>query len=92
MWDVVGLLTTAGDVVKKVLDRLWGAQTSQQASLQQRAEEAAQKKHEALALLQAATAKGNAHDVTLALSAVNGWDRRLKQLHAEAAATAARQP
>jgi len=87
MWDVVGLLTTAGDLAKKVLDRLWGDQTSQQASLQQRAEEAASKKHEALALLKAASEKGDAHAISQALSAVNGWDLALKRLHAEAAAT-----
>lgn len=90
MWDVVGLLTTAGDLAKKVLDRLWGDQTSQQANLLSRTEQAVTKKHEALALLNEVTAKGDPHAITLALSAVNSWDAVLKRLRAEAAATAKR--
>ena len=90
MWDVVGLLTTAGDLAKKVLDRLWGDQTSQQANLLSRTEDAVRKKHEALALLKAATENGNKYAITLALSAVNSWDTVLKRLRDEAAATAKR--
>ena len=90
MWDVVGLLKEALAVTGHVLHRLWGDQTSQQANLLSRTEQAVTKKHEALALLKAATENGNKHAITLALSAVNSWDTVLKRLRAEAAATAKR--
>ena len=87
MFDVIGMITAGLKVAGQAMARVWGEQTSAEASLQQRSEEAARKKHEALAMLKAANAQGDPHAITLALSAVNGWDTVLRRLHAEAAAS-----
>lgn len=79
-------VATFFDTVNKVLTRLWGTQTASQASLQARAEQAANKKHEALALLQQARNEGDLDAVDRYLSAVNGWDAELRRVREQAAA------
>lgn len=86
MWDIIGLLKSGLDTAGKIMSRVWGDQTSAEASLQQRAEEAATKKHAALALLREANASGDQHAISQALSALNGWDAELKRLKDQAEA------
>lgn len=68
---------------KTVLDRLWGEQTSAEASLQKRAEHAAIEKQRAKEDLVKAKDDGDRAD---ALDRLNRWDSELRRLHAEAVA------
>lgn len=74
------------DVAKKVLDRVWGDQTSQEASLMTRAEQAKANYDAARGRLQRATDDENPHEKAIALSDLNRWRSELNRLRDEAAA------
>jgi hypothetical protein len=73
-------------VTKKVLDRLWGEQTSQESSLMKRAEHAELEYRSAAQRLREANASGNDKAKAEALTATNSWRAELNRLRDEAAA------
>lgn len=88
--DVLATITAVSEAVVKIINLVWGEQTLSEAALVRDAEEAARRKHEALAQLQRAREEGRSDDVVQYLSAVNGWDARLKHLRAQADAQRSR--
>jgi hypothetical protein len=71
---------------KTVLDRLWGDQTSAEASLESRAEKAAKAKQQAKEDLRKANIDGDLSACADALDRLNRWDAELRRLRDEAAA------
>lgn len=87
MFDlIIGTIKSVADIANKVLSRIWGTQTSEEASLERRAEKAAEEKHAALDRLREAADHGNTDDINRALDDINNWSAELKRVHAEAAA------
>lgn len=72
--------------VKKVLDRLWGEQTAQAASLQRRAEEAVRHIQLAKADMRRAQSEGETEAYRDAATRLNRWSSELKRVSDEAAA------
>ena len=86
MFDMVGLLKSGIDLTNRVLSRIWGTQTSSEASLEHEAEHAAAMKREALNKVREAH---NANDPAAAarhMGDANRWHAELLRLRDEAAA------
>ncbi len=83
---IVGAWKSTVDAASLVMKRLWGDQTSQEASLMKRAEQAEAEFRTASARLREANARGDEKAKSVALSDCNSWKSELTRLHAEAAA------
>jgi cellobiose-specific phosphotransferase system component IIA len=84
--SIVAAWGSTMQVATKVLDRIWGSQTSQESSLMKRAEHAATEYHAARARLIAANAREDLQETTQAVSELNKWRSELNRLKDEAAA------
>lgn len=87
MWTWLGtVLAGALELTNKILDRQWDGRSAEEVQYERWIVEAKEKKWAALNHLKEAEAKHDADGIVRALSAINGWDQRLRTISDEAAA------
>jgi len=88
MFDFIGLAKEALGVTRRLMDRYWGTQTKKAATLEEQAEEAAQKKREALDKRYEAIQANNRELANQCLADADFWNTELERLQGEIRAKA----